>query len=64
VMDGFIAATAQVHDLTLVTRNAKDFTSTGVDVHNPWTGWTRRDPHAAQRRAVEFRRRCRDRLWW
>ena len=38
VMDGFIAATAQVHDLTLVTRNAKDFTTTGVDVHNPWTG--------------------------
>jgi len=38
VMDGFIAATAQIHDLTVVTRNAKDFSATGLDVHNPWTG--------------------------
>jgi toxin FitB len=38
VMDGFIAATAQIHDLTLVTRNVKDFTASGVAVQNPWTG--------------------------
>jgi predicted nucleic acid-binding protein len=38
VMDGFIAATAQVHELTLVTRNVRDFTTIGVPVHNPWTG--------------------------
>jgi predicted nucleic acid-binding protein len=37
VMDGFIAATAHVHELTLVTRNGQDFAPTGVDVHNPWT---------------------------
>jgi predicted nucleic acid-binding protein len=38
VMDGFITATAQIHALTLVTRNAKDFTTAGVRVLNPWTG--------------------------
>ena len=38
VMDGFIAATAQTHELTLVTRNVKNFTTTGVSVLNPWTG--------------------------
>jgi toxin FitB len=38
VMDGFIAATAQIHELTVVTRNVKDFSVTGVDLHNPWTG--------------------------
>jgi predicted nucleic acid-binding protein len=38
VMDGFIAATAQIHELTLVTRNVKDFVSSGITVHNPWTG--------------------------
>ena len=34
--DAFIAATALVHGLTLVTRNTKDFTSTGVKLLNPW----------------------------
>jgi toxin FitB len=36
VMDAFLAATAQVHDLTLITRNASHF---GVlkGVFSPWT---------------------------
>lgn len=34
--DGFIAATALVHDLTVVTRNVRDFERTGVRVINPW----------------------------
>lgn len=34
--DGLIAATALEHDLTLVTRNVRDFAGTGVRVVNPW----------------------------
>ena len=34
--DALIAATARVHQLTLVTRNVSDFTDTGVSVFNPW----------------------------
>ncbi len=34
--DGLIAATALEHDLTIVTRNVKDFASLGVDILNPW----------------------------
>ena len=34
--DGLIAATAVVHDLTLWTRNTKDFDGTGVRLFNPW----------------------------
>jgi len=34
--DALIAATALVHGMTLVTRNTKDFSSTGVDLINPW----------------------------
>ncbi len=34
--DGLIAATAQVHGLTVVTRNVGDFAGTGVGVLNPW----------------------------
>jgi len=37
VADGMIAATALVHDLTIVTRNVKDFAGLGVNVFNPWT---------------------------
>jgi predicted nucleic acid-binding protein len=36
VPDALIAATAQVHDWTLVTRNVKDFEHTGVRVLNPF----------------------------
>jgi toxin FitB len=36
VADGLIAATALVHDLTLWTRNTKDFDGTGVRLFNPW----------------------------
>jgi predicted nucleic acid-binding protein len=34
--DGIIAATALEHDLTVVTRNVKDFTGLGVEIFNPW----------------------------
>jgi predicted nucleic acid-binding protein len=34
--DALIAATALVHDLTLVTRNTQDFSATGVPLVNPW----------------------------
>jgi len=36
VIDGLIAATAKVNDLTVVTRNAKDFERSGVQVLNPF----------------------------
>lgn len=35
--DAWIAATALVHDLTVVTRNVRDFEATGVKLLNPWT---------------------------
>jgi toxin FitB len=36
-MDGFIAATAEVHDMALVTRNVSDFEFSVREVVNPWT---------------------------
>lgn len=36
VVDGLLAATALEHDLTLLTRNVRDFAGTGVTVLNPW----------------------------
>jgi hypothetical protein len=36
-MDALIAATAQVHDLTLVTRNTADFQASVKALLNPWT---------------------------
>lgn len=38
VIDGLIAATAQVNGLTVVTRNAKDFERSGVQVLDPFEG--------------------------
>jgi predicted nucleic acid-binding protein len=37
VMDAFFAATAEVHALTLVTRNVSDFTASGISIFNPWS---------------------------
>ena len=34
--DGLIAATALVHNMTVVTRNVADFQSCGVTIVNPW----------------------------
>lgn len=34
--DALIAATALVHDMTVVTRNTDDFSPTGVELINPW----------------------------
>ncbi len=36
-MDAFIAATARVHELTLVTRNVSDFSPSLKTIVNPWT---------------------------
>jgi toxin FitB len=35
-IDGLIAATALEHDLTVVTRNVKDFADLAVKTLNPW----------------------------
>jgi len=34
--DSLIAGTAKAHDLTVVTRNEKDFKHFGIAVKNPW----------------------------
>lgn len=36
-IDGLIGATAIAHNLTVVTRNEKDLTFSGVKLLNPWT---------------------------
>ena len=36
VIDGLLAATAIHHNLTVVSRNARDFTNTQVPILNPW----------------------------
>lgn len=40
--DSIIAATALVHDLTVVTRNVCDFSATKVDILNPWKFFTKK----------------------
>lgn len=37
IVDGLIAATAIVHNLSVVTRNVADFADTGVALVNPWS---------------------------
>ena len=37
IRDALIAATAGVHHMQVVTRNAADFAGTGVSVTNPWS---------------------------
>lgn len=37
VIDGFLGATALVHDLAIVTRNERDFRTVVPAVVNPWT---------------------------
>jgi toxin FitB len=39
-VDALIAATALIHDLTVVTRNVRDFEGTGVVVIDPWLAWS------------------------
>lgn len=36
--DGQIAAIARSRGMTAAARNVRDFSETGVDVPNPWTG--------------------------
>ena len=36
VVDGPLAATALVHDLTVVTRNVRDLADTGIRLIDPW----------------------------
>jgi predicted nucleic acid-binding protein len=38
VMDAFLAATAEAHDMTLVTRNTRHFENLGIPLLNPWIG--------------------------
>ena len=35
-MDAFVAATAAAHNLTLATRNVKDFQRLGIPLFDPW----------------------------
>jgi predicted nucleic acid-binding protein len=38
MMDALLAATAEVHGLTLVTRNVGDFEAWGGPIFDPWIG--------------------------
>jgi toxin FitB len=35
-IDAFFAATAEIHSLTVVTRNTRHFDKTGISTFNPW----------------------------
>lgn len=41
-VDGLLAATALIHDLTLVTRNTRQVARTGVRLHDPFLDRGRR----------------------
>jgi predicted nucleic acid-binding protein len=43
LFDSMIAATARVHDLTIVTRNVRDFEPAGVEIVNPFSDGDARD---------------------
>jgi toxin FitB len=36
IMDGFVSATAEVHQMTVVTRNVTHFRDLGHPIFNPW----------------------------
>jgi toxin FitB len=36
IMDGFVSATAEVHQMTVVTRNVTHFQGLGHPIFNPW----------------------------
>jgi toxin FitB len=36
IMDGFVSATAEVHQMTVVTRNDRHFQDVGLPIVNPW----------------------------
>lgn len=36
VIDGLLAATCDIYELILVTRNEKDFEATGIRINNTW----------------------------
>ncbi len=38
VVDAFLAATAEAHDMTLVTRNTRHFENLEIPLLNPWIG--------------------------
>lgn len=38
VIDGLLAATAEQHNLTLVTRNTADLTAAAIALYDPWRG--------------------------
>lgn len=45
-VDGLIAATALVHDLALVTRNARHFEGLGLELIDPWHPTDGRSPRS------------------
>lgn len=44
IMDSLITATCKNNNLTLLTRNEKDFANVDVNIINPWKGDNRTEP--------------------